>query len=161
MASSDHRINRDQRNYEDSRRMNGDYHPHPVVSSGQAATDRMNGHQIPGYTLMVAGRRTGKTSFLRLLLDTSIISPTASRDQLASVTKFIQAPPGHTFHIRSLSVPIELANRDSEQRDPLLLTLIDTPSLDSVEDASSRTVSEIMRHVEARFSDSLEDVSVS
>src|ERR1700675_518649 len=43
-----------------------------------------------GYTLMVAGQRTGKTSFLRLLLDTSDISPMATKEQLTSVAKFVQ-----------------------------------------------------------------------
>lgn len=161
MDRSDHRIKQEQRNYEDKRRMNGDYHPLRSPSQTHVATDRMEGIQIPGYTLMVAGRPTGKTSFLRLLLDTSIISPLASREQLDSVAKFVYGSSGHTSHIRSMSVIIDLANPDSDQREPLMLTLIDTPSLEIQDDASSRTVSEIMRHVEARFSESVEDVSVS
>lgn len=161
MLLSDHRNKREQRNYDLSPRMNGDYHSHPAPAPASVAIDRMDGHQIPGYTLMVAGRRTGKTSFLRLLLDTSLVSPAASRDQLASVAKFVQGSSGHTTHIRSMSVIIELANQDSDMPEPLMLTLIDTPSIDPTDDDSSRTVSDIMRHVEARFSESVEDVSVS
>ncbi|OSX59910.1 hypothetical protein POSPLADRAFT_1066973 [Postia placenta MAD-698-R-SB12] len=106
---------------------------------------------------MVAGRRTGKTSFLRLLLDTSLVAPSASADQLLSVAKFVQGCGAHTSHVRTVSLDIDLA---SEAEDPqhLNLTLIDTPSLDFKDDAASqRTVSEILRHVDARFAESVED----
>ncbi|KAK7681531.1 hypothetical protein QCA50_015263 [Cerrena zonata] len=111
-----------------------------------------------GYTLMVAGRRTGKTSFLRLLLDTSVISLTATRDQLASVAKFVQGCGGFTSHIRTTSVDIHSARSDRDEPSPLLLTLIDTPALDfDNEEASSALVSDILKHVEGRFSESVED----
>ncbi|CAL1712593.1 unnamed protein product [Somion occarium] len=107
---------------------------------------------------MVAGRRTGKTSFLRLLLDTSVVSPTATGEQLASVAKFVQGCGGHTTHIRSTSVNIELARPDRDESSPLFLTLIDTPALDFEDEiASSTIVSDILRHVDARFSESVED----
>lgn len=111
---------------------------------------------------MVAGRRTGKTSFLRLLLDTSVVSPTATRDQVASVVKFVQGCGGFTSHIRTTSVNILSARSEREEPSPLLLTLIDTPALDfENEAASSAVVSEILKHVEARFSESVEDVSAT
>lgn len=122
----------------------------PAAASLEVATT--------GYTLMVAGRRTGKTSFLRLLLDTSLVAPSASADQLLSVAKFVQGCGAHTSHVRTVSLDIDLA---SEAEDPqhLNLTLIDTPSLDFKDDAASqRTVSEILRHVDARFAESVEDV---
>jgi len=52
--------------------------------------------------------RTGKTFFLRLLLDTSAISLRASKDQLASVARFVQGRNGHTSHIWAVSIDITL-----------------------------------------------------
>ncbi|RPD62349.1 hypothetical protein L226DRAFT_458954 [Lentinus tigrinus ALCF2SS1-7] len=111
-----------------------------------------------GYTLMVAGRRTGKTSFLRLLLDTCSVSSTVTRDQLASVAKFVQGCSGHTAHVRSVSIDIDLAPDEADEEHPLNLTLIDTPSLDFEDDAAyQRALQDILRHVEARLGESLED----
>ena len=112
---------------------------------------------------MVAGRRTGKTSFLRLLLDTSVISPSASQDQLHAVAKFVQGCAGYTSHVRSVSVNIDQAVADEEGRQEiqtLLLTLIDTPALDFGDEMGcQRVVSDILRHLDARFSESVDDVS--
>ncbi|KAH0832112.1 hypothetical protein J3R83DRAFT_13021 [Lanmaoa asiatica] len=111
-----------------------------------------------GYTLMVAGQRTGKTSFLRLLLDTSDISQTASKDQLASVAKFVQGCSGHTSHIRSASINIDLDLDPNTLPLVLALTLIDTPSLDFTDDhAAERTIQEIIRQVDTRFADGIDD----
>ncbi|CCM00653.1 uncharacterized protein FIBRA_02691 [Fibroporia radiculosa] len=107
---------------------------------------------------MVAGRRTGKTSFLRLLLDTSLVAPSVSRDQLVSVAKFVQGCSGHTSHVRSVSVAVDLAPADPDEPHLLNLTLIDTPSLDYDDDpAAQRAVDDILRHVDARFAESIED----
>ncbi|OCH91216.1 hypothetical protein OBBRIDRAFT_812261 [Obba rivulosa] len=111
-----------------------------------------------GYTLMVAGRRTAKTSFLRLLLDTSSVSPHVSREQLASVARFVQGCAGHTTHVRTVSVDVDLPLGDGDGQQPLTLSLIDTPSLDFDDEASSqRTVADILRHVDGRFAESLDD----
>jgi hypothetical protein len=121
----------------------------------------MNG-AMNGYTLMVAGRRTGKTSFLRLLLDTSEVSRTATKDQLTSVAKFVQGCSGHTSHIRTASIDVELDVDGSGRVRPLALTVVDTPSLDFTDEASSeRIVSEMLRYVESRLAEGLEDVSFS
>ncbi|KAH9922836.1 uncharacterized protein BXZ73DRAFT_51157 [Epithele typhae] len=109
------------------------------------------------YTLMVAGRRTGKTSFLRLLLDSSNVASTVSRDQLASVAKFVQGSSAHTPHVRSVSLDIDLAPDDLDAEHPLALTLIDTPSLNPEDDPDcQRTLQEILRHVERRLGDGLD-----
>lgn len=122
--------------------------------------DRMPDGDIPGYTLMVAGRRTGKTSFLRLLLDTSNVASSVSRDQLASIAKFVQGSSGHTSHVRTVSVDIDLAPEGLDEEHPLNLTLIDTPSLDfDDKHASERALQDILRHVESRLGESLDDVS--
>ncbi|KAI0259802.1 hypothetical protein BC834DRAFT_926130 [Gloeopeniophorella convolvens] len=105
---------------------------------------------------MVAGQPTGKTAFLRLLLDTNDIAPSTSQDQLASVAKFVQGCAGHTSHIRTVSLDIE--HPDTGQRQPISLTLTDTPSLDVRDEVSSeRVMGDILRHVETKFSESLED----
>ena len=115
---------------------------------------------IPGYTLMVAGQRSGKTSFLRLLLDTSNIAPTVSKEQLTPLAKFIQGSNGHTSHIRHVSVDVILDSPDSGAPQPVSLTLIDTPSLDFSDEVSSeRVITDILDHIDSRFADSPDDVS--
>ena len=112
-----------------------------------------------GYSLMVAGQATGKTAFLRLLLDTSDIASTTSQDQLASVAKFVQGCAGHTSHIRTVSFDIDLDLSEIGHHQSISLTLTDTPSLDVRDEvASERLVGDILRHVETKFSESLEDV---
>ncbi|KAF8558243.1 hypothetical protein OG21DRAFT_1474968 [Imleria badia] len=107
---------------------------------------------------MVAGQRTGKTSFLRLLLDTSDISHSATKDQLASVAKFVQGCSGHTSHIRTASINIDLDLDPNTQPLVLGLTLIDTPSLDFADEhAAERTIQEIIRQVDSRFADGIDD----
>ncbi|KAF8195429.1 GTP binding protein [Pholiota molesta] len=108
------------------------------------------------FNLLVAGCRGGKTSFLRLLLDTSVVSPRTTKDQLASVAKFVQGSSGHTSYIRSASVDINY-DHDGAQK-TLGLSLIDTPSLDFKDDvAAERILSEIVHHIDARFAEGVED----
>jgi hypothetical protein len=113
-----------------------------------------------GYTLMVAGQRTGKTSFLRLMLDTSEVSRTATTEQLASVAKFVQGCGSHTSYIRTASIDVRLDVEGKGAAQPLALTLVDTPSLDFADEGSSeRMVSEMLRYVETRLAEGIEDVS--
>ncbi|KAI6042687.1 hypothetical protein EDC04DRAFT_2965965 [Pisolithus marmoratus] len=142
-------------------RMLSHYPPHPPPPPGPANNGLRPGASLPykGYTLMVAGQRSGKTSFLRLLLDTSNISTTATKDQLASVAKFVQGCNGHTAYVRPVSVNIDLDpgnNNGSPQ--VLALTLIDTPSLDfSDEHSAERALQDIIRQVETRFIEGIDD----
>ncbi|KAF9450587.1 hypothetical protein P691DRAFT_758092 [Macrolepiota fuliginosa MF-IS2] len=107
----------------------------------------------PEFTLLVAGSRGGKTSFLRLLLDTSDIAPSTSSDQLASVAKFVHGCSGHTTYIRATSIDIE-----PDAGPPLALNLIDTPSLDFRDDAAAeRTIADTLRLIDARFLEGRED----
>lgn len=102
----------------------------------------------------------GKTSFLRLLLDTSSISPTASKDQLASVAKFVQGCNGHTSYIRPTSIDINVDIGGSGSSQQIGLHLIDTPSLDfKDEKAAEWLVSETLRNIDARFAEGAEMVS--
>lgn len=110
------------------------------------------------FTLLVAGCRGGKTSFLRLLLDTSDISPNVAKDQLASVAKFVQGCSGHTSNIRTASIDINLDVEGNGGRQCLGLTLIDTPSLDFQDEATSeRLLAENIRLIDNRFTEGLED----
>ena len=134
----------------------------PLQSSLNGLGTRRNSvySSIPGYTLMVAGQRSGKTSFLRLLLDTSNIAPTVSKEQLTPLAKFIQGSNGHTSHIRHVSVDVILDSPDSGAPQPVSLTLIDTPSLDFSDEVSSeRANTDILDHIDSRFADSSDDVS--
>jgi septin family protein len=133
---------------------------HPGTA-GNGHDTHLHGGNIRGYTLMVAGQRTGKTSFLRLLLDTSDISPTANKDQLASVAKFVQGCSGHTSHIRSASINIDLVIDQNTPPQVLALTLLDTPSLDFADEPSAdRNIQDIIRQVDARFAEGIDDVSL-
>lgn len=132
----------------------------PAIDGTASATRRNSNAQIPGYTLMVAGQRSGKTSFLRLLLDTSNIANTASNDQLASVARFVHGSSGHTQQTRYASVDVILDSPDAGGPQPVTLTLVDTPSLNFAdESASQRTISDILAHVDSRFADSADEVS--
>ncbi|KAJ6585029.1 hypothetical protein B0H19DRAFT_1107745 [Mycena capillaripes] len=114
--------------------------PDPSVSPGSAR---------PELTLLVAGCRGGKSSFLRLLIDTSDIYESASKEQLQSVARFVQGCSGHTSNIRTASVDI-----DVDGPEPLALTLVDTPSLDFKDDAyAERVVSETLRFIESRLAE--------
>ncbi|KAF5385670.1 hypothetical protein D9757_005499 [Collybiopsis confluens] len=106
-------------------------------------------NSVPEFSLLVAGCRGGKTSLLRLLLDTCNISTRASKEQLASVAKFVQGCSSHTSHIRSASIAVDL---ESEGGGEFLLTLVDTPSLDFRDDpATERSVADTLRYIEGRL----------
>lgn len=103
---------------------------------------------------------TGKTSFLRLLLDTSTISPATTKEQLASVAKFVQGCSSHTSYIRAASVEIEVDIEGTGGPRQLGLTLIDTPSLDFKDEAATeRLLSETLRHIDSRLAEGVENVS--
>ncbi|THV00813.1 hypothetical protein K435DRAFT_854340 [Dendrothele bispora CBS 962.96] len=118
--------------------------------SRPSSSSRVRPIQQPEFTLLVAGHRGGKTSFLRLLLDTAFVSQSASKEQLASVAKFVQGCSSRTSHIRSTTVDVHLDGSNAT----IGLTLIDTPSLDLTDDhAAERSFTDILRHVESRLKD--------
>ncbi len=74
---------------------------------------------------MVAGARgTGKTSLIKLFLDTSDFSSSATQEQKASVAAFLSKCRKGTRTIQKASIEITEARYDR-----ILLTLIDTPGL--------------------------------
>ena len=109
--------------------------------------------------LLTVDPGTGKTSFLRLLLDTSVVSSRTTKDQLASVAKFVQGSSGHTAHLRTASIDINNDLEGNGQYQGLGLSLIDTPSLDFKDEVTAeRFLSETIRHIDGRFAEGIEDV---
>ncbi|EIN12975.1 hypothetical protein PUNSTDRAFT_131205 [Punctularia strigosozonata HHB-11173 SS5] len=132
-----------------------DMHHHPPPAAPPAASE---GPSSAGWTLMVAGQRSGKTSFLRLLLDTSDVAPSASHDQVAAVAKFVQGCSSHTTHLRQAAVDVLVPDMDDHTRRLVTLAVIDTPSLDfSDEGALERQTQDILQFVDAKFAESCDD----
>ncbi|GLB38336.1 putative TRAFAC class TrmE-Era-EngA-EngB-Septin- like GTPase superfamily, septin GTPase family protein [Lyophyllum shimeji] len=105
-----------------------------------------------------AAEEASKTSFLRLLLDTSTISPTATKEQLANVAKFVQGCNGHTSYIRPTSIDINVDLEGTGQPQQIGLHLVDTPSLDFKDENSAEwSLSEILRNVDSRFAEGVEN----
>jgi hypothetical protein len=153
------------------------YHPPTPSSNCALCLSSLPENPRSEFTLLVAGCRggkfwcqvdtlniltpgTGKTSFLRLLLDTSTISPATTKDQLASVAKFVQGCSSHTSYIRAASVEIELDTEVVGGPRQIGLTIVDTPSLDFKDEAATeRLLSETLRHIDSRLAEGVENVS--
>jgi len=107
----------------------------------------------------VGGQGTGKTSLLRLLLDTADISPTATPDQRAAVDNFLRGSLERTQEIKTACVEI------CESRyDRVLLTVVDTPGLDFHENRELSLewqVSSILKYVDQQYADTLSEVSTT
>jgi septin family protein len=107
----------------------------------------------------VGGLGTGKTSLLRLLLDTADISPTATPDQRAAVGNFLRGSLERTQEIKTACVEI-----CESKYDRVLLTVIDTPGLDFHESRELNLewqVSSILKYVDQQYADTLSEVSAS
>jgi septin family protein len=74
--------------------------------------------------MVAGGRGTGKTSLIKLFLDTSDFSSSATLEQKASVAAFLSKSRKGTRAIQKASVEITEVHYDR-----MLLTLIDTPGL--------------------------------
>ncbi|KAI0917260.1 hypothetical protein AcV5_007775 [Taiwanofungus camphoratus] len=110
------------------------------------------------FNVMVAGAQgTGKTSLLKLLLDTADISPTATPEQKAVMERFLRGPLKRTDTIQSACVEI------CESRyDRVLLSVVDTPGLDFHEGHElklERQVTTVVKYLDAQFSDTLSEES--
>ncbi|KAH7922949.1 hypothetical protein BV22DRAFT_1069573 [Leucogyrophana mollusca] len=112
----------------------------------------------PAFNVMVVGGRgTGKTSLLRLLLETADISPTATQDQRVALDKFLGGGLKRTQSINTACVEI------CESRyDRVLLTVIDTPGLDFSEGRElrvERQVTGIIKYLDAQYADTMNEES--
>ncbi|KAI0335947.1 hypothetical protein GY45DRAFT_1316728 [Cubamyces sp. BRFM 1775] len=110
------------------------------------------------FNIMVAGAQgTGKTSLLRLILETAEPSPTATADQKAAMERFLRGAPKRTESIQTACVEI-----CESKYDRLLLSVIDTPGLDFQEGHElklERQVSSMVKYLDAQFSDTLNEES--
>ncbi|KAH9922835.1 uncharacterized protein BXZ73DRAFT_104066 [Epithele typhae] len=100
---------------------------------------------------------TGKTSLLRLILDTADISPTATADQKAAMEGFLRGSPRCTEQIQTACVEI-----CESKYDRLLLSVIDTPGLDFQDGHElrlERQVTTIVKYLDAQFADTLSEES--
>ncbi|KAK1232049.1 hypothetical protein PQX77_004808 [Marasmius sp. AFHP31] len=114
--------------------------------------------QAPTFNVMVVGGLgTGKTSLLRLILETADLSPSATVDQKVAVERFLRGSPKTTQSIQTASIEI------CESRfDRVLLSVVDTPGLDYAEGRElrlERQVSSIMRYVDAQYADTMSEES--
>nr|GAT60217.1 septin family p-loop GTPase [Mycena chlorophos] len=112
----------------------------------------------PTFNLMVVGaRRTGKTSLLRLLVETADVSPTATPDQRAAMQRFLRGSPKATQAIETACLEI------TESRyDRVLFSVIDTPGLDFVEGRElklERQVNGIIKYIDAQYADTMSEES--
>ncbi|KAJ7044172.1 septin family protein [Mycena alexandri] len=112
----------------------------------------------PTFNLMVVGGKgTGKTSLLRLLLDTADVSPTATVDQRTAVQRFLRGHPKATQSIQTACVEI------CESRfDRVLFSVIDTPGLDFIEGRElklERQVNGIIKYIDAQYADTMSEES--
>jgi septin family protein len=108
---------------------------------------------------MVAGARgTGKTSLLKLFLDTSDISSTSTPEQRLSVQNFLSKSRKSTRGLQTACVEI------AETRfDRVLLTLIDTPGLNFEEGKElglERAVSGLVKYLDLQFDETMGEVGV-
>jgi len=110
----------------------------------------------PTFNIMVVGSQsTGKTSLLRLLLETADISPTATVDQRTAMEKFLRQTLKRTQSIQTACVEI------CESRyDRVLLSVVDTPGLDFHESRAlklDRQVSGIIKYLETQYGDTMSE----
>ncbi|GBE85009.1 predicted protein [Sparassis crispa] len=107
--------------------------------------------------MVVGATGTGKTSLLRLLLDTADISPTAIPEQRVAMERFLRGPSKRTESIQSVCVEI------CESRyDRVLLSVIDTPGLDFQDGHElklDRQVTSIVKYLDSQFADTMSEES--
>ena len=105
---------------------------------------------------VVGARGTGKTSLLRLLLETADLSPTATGEQRAALESFLKGGHKHTQTIDTACVEI------CESRyDRVLLTVIDTPGLDFTQGKElsiERQVTNIIKYIDEQYGATMNEV---
>ncbi|KAI0259803.1 Septin-domain-containing protein [Gloeopeniophorella convolvens] len=136
-------------------------HPPSAFRPSPAPTVRLSQRRArvpPKFNLMVVGAQgTGKTSLLRLLLDTADISAAATAEQRASFERFMRGGTRATQRIHSATIDIH-----ESRFDRVLLSVIDTPGLDFHEGRElklERQVSVIVKHVDGLYAETMSEES--
>ncbi|KAJ3813299.1 septin family protein [Lentinula lateritia] len=130
----------------------------PIPRTASSKYSQRRARAPPTFNIMVVGGLgTGKTSLLRLLLETADLSPTATVDQRAAVDRFLSGSPKPTQSIHTACVEI------CESRyDRVLFSVIDSPGLDFVEGRElklERQVSSVIKYIDAQYADTLSEES--
>lgn len=108
--------------------------------------------------MVAGGQGSGKTSLLKLLLNTCDISPTAGGPELAAIKKFTGSATKPTKALRTVSVEV-----CEERHERILLTVIDTPGFDfgdGKELELERSVSSVVRYLDSQFAETMGEVSL-
>ncbi|KAK2465322.1 hypothetical protein APHAL10511_002676 [Amanita phalloides] len=112
----------------------------------------------PTFNLMVVGgKQTGKTSLLRLLLETADFSPAATVDQRTAVDRFLKSSPKSTASIQTACVEIY-----ESRFDRVLFSVIDTPGLDFQEGKElklERQVAGVLKYIDSQYADTMNEES--
>jgi septin family protein len=107
--------------------------------------------------MVVGGKQTGKTSLLRLLLETADVSPVATADQRSALDRFLKNSVKTTSSIQSACVEI------CESRfDRILFSAIDTPGLDFQQGKElklERQIAGIVRYIDTQYADTMSEES--
>ena len=105
---------------------------------------------------VVGSRGTGKTSLLRLLLDTADISPVATGDQRVTLDRFLKGGLKRTQTINTACIEI-----CESLHDRVLLTVIDTPGLEFTpgkELTVERQVTNIIKYIDEQYAATMNEV---
>lgn len=128
------------------------------AQKGQTRYSQRKARVPPTFNLMVVGGKgTGKTSLLRLLLETADISPAATTDQKAALEGFLRGSNKSTQAIQAACIEI------SESRfDRILFSVVDTPGLDFAEGRElklERQVGAIIKYIDQQYADTMSEES--
>ncbi|KAG8832187.1 hypothetical protein FRC17_001781 [Serendipita sp. 399] len=112
----------------------------------------------PTLNIMVAGpQSTGKTSMLKMFLETSEISSTATPEQKLSVETFMSKTRKSTRSVQTVCVEIAEGRYDR-----ILLSLIDTPGLSYAEGDElglERSVSSLVKYLDQQYDETMGEES--
>ncbi|KAG8907706.1 hypothetical protein FRB99_002502 [Tulasnella sp. 403] len=113
---------------------------------------------FPKFNLMVAGGKgTGKTSLLKLFLNTCDISPTASEPDVVGVKKFTEGATKQTKALKTVAVEV-----CEERHERIHLTVIDTVGFDFEEGKElelERGVSSLVKYLDTQFAETMGEES--
>ncbi|KZP33683.1 hypothetical protein FIBSPDRAFT_773474 [Athelia psychrophila] len=131
----------------------------PKASNAPPSSVRQRRARIPPTfnIMVVGGRGTGKSSFLRLLLETADISPTATAEQRSAIENFLSAGTKPTQQIQTASVEI-----CESKFDRVLFSVIDTPGLDFSEGRGlrmERQVATIINYIDKQYAETMSEES--
>jgi septin family protein len=105
---------------------------------------------------VVGAKGTGKTSLLRLLLETADVSPTATPDQKIALEGFLKGSTKSTQTIQAACVEI------SESRfDRIMFSVVDSPGLDFQEGRElklERQVNAVIKYIDQQYADTMSEV---